>query len=94
MSPIMSKIPAPKRYFKIRSKTTGLYRKTGAGRQNWAKNGKIWTGTGPLRQYINLCSGCEWNDIQDWEVVELEMKEVCTKEVYEMIDIMKILRKK
>ena len=65
-------------HFKIRNKTTGLFRKPGAYEfRAWSKSGKVWVGSGPLRNHLNLC--IENNiDMSDWEIIEFEMTEKST----------------
>jgi hypothetical protein len=98
----MAKPPAPKRYFKIRHKASGLWSKGGAAAgayggdhgRNWNKNGKVWHGLGPLRLHLHLVMNEYKGNIADWEVVEYSMLPVETKPAHEMIDLMKMLKKR
>lgn len=67
------------RYFKIRDTETGLFSLGGwsspghmgyYGRPNgWSKTGKMWKGTGPLKNHLN-----SFNSISPkWEIVEYEV---------------------
>ena len=91
----------PQRFFKIRHKKSGLYNKgdrmldelvDGTG-QCWSKSGKMWAGTGPLRNHLNGVLTCH-GDISDWEVIEVKLVEVETKTATDWVDIIKILKRK
>jgi hypothetical protein len=93
----MSKDPKTKRYFKVRHKVSGLYSKGGATYSEgvgseWSKNGKIWTGTGPLRSHLSHAIEYKCN-IVNWEVIEFQLTEVGVAPAVDMIDIMKLLKK-
>jgi len=94
----MAKPPAPKRYFKIRHKTSGLWSKGVAGSAHtgvyWSKNGKVWHSLGSLRLHLHLVVGEYKRDISNWEVIEYSMSPVETKPAIEMVDTMKLLKKR
>jgi hypothetical protein len=63
--------------YKIRQKSTGLY-STGGYWPKFTKNGKTWSGSGPLKNHLKLTqepySGSRKNPytpVEDFEIVEL-----------------------
>ena len=75
-------------YYKIRSKTDPeLFRKADG---SWNKSGKVYDTLGKLRTTITLNMN-SYNDyirkqVQDWEIVEYEVR---VKEVKQLIDVIK-----
>jgi hypothetical protein len=97
----------PKRYFKIRCKVTGLYSKGTSYisalysstspdksfiRPGFTENGKIWAGTGPLRNHLNLVIKSKGFNIDDLEIVECELIEKPPVPISDYCNIMKILK--
>ena len=75
-------------YYKIRNKKDPeLFRKADG---SWNKSGKVYDTLGKLRSTItyNMNSSSEYTreKIQDWEIVEFEVR---VKEVKQLIDIVK-----
>lgn len=74
-------------HYKIRSKSTGKF-KNGGSDVRWGSTGKVWRGTGPLRNHLNLFNG---KIPPDWEVVEYQMVENTVKPAHEYINLLKVL---
>lgn len=75
-------------YYKIRKKShPGLFRKADG---SWNGSGKVYDTLGKLRavitQHMNSTSDYHRGQIQDWEIVEYEVR---VKEVKQLIDIVK-----
>lgn len=67
-------------FFKIRHKTTGLYRLAGGGMPGrWSKTGKAWPNVSYLKNHINMvrhwCTGELPPECKNWEVVIVEVEE-------------------
>lgn len=84
-------------FYKIRDKNTGLFSPGGCDANEpssrWKKTGKVWRGTGPLRNHLNmfLHRGIPIS----WEVVEYEEIEKSVKPAAELVKpetLMKRLR--
>lgn len=60
--------------YKIRNTVTGLYSKGGSDGQ-WSKNGKIWSGIGPLKLHFNVLSRQGRVEYRDAVVCEIEIVE-------------------
>jgi hypothetical protein len=65
--------------YKIRSKKTGLF-STGGSSPRWSKKGKIWAGSGPLNNHLNVIKeyggyGKIVYDREEAELVEYELIE-------------------
>jgi hypothetical protein len=63
--------------YKIRHKQTGLY-SSGGSTPRWNARGKTWTSRGPLNAHLGLVMDTEWRraDMKNWEIVELEVREI------------------
>lgn len=74
-------------YYKIRSKTTGLY-SNGKTYSTWTKDGKTWTNISKLRAHLTLrLNGRIIHDALDnWEIVEYEVKESNIKNINDVIN--------
>lgn len=90
-------------FYKIRSKSTGLYRCAG-GEPKWTKSGKVFDTLGKIRLFVTNCinhnqhyaHGRLVNDFSDWQVVEYEANENEIKDVHEILKaetIIKMLKK-
>lgn len=91
-----------KKMYKLRHKRLGLFSPGGSDSvylHRWTKTGKTWSGTGPLKNHINLLLE-NWKtnhlprgnlDFNDVEVVEYEMREVSVKPAHEFVNIIKLL---
>ena len=71
--------------YKIRNVKTGLY-STGGLYPRWTKAGKTWSGIGPLRVHLAQHLRHSIQDINDWRVVEIEVRELAAHEVHEMLN--------
>lgn len=70
-----------KKIYRIRHKITGMFsmggesvHKNGTG-YGWSKNGKIWTGLGPLRNHLNGYAKSSPGRLDDWEVITYDLVE-------------------
>ena len=79
-------------HYKVRNKTTGLYSK-GTAYNEWAKIGKTYTTLGKLRSFLTRCFNSDYmrQYINEFEIVELEVRERGSKDVHEVMDPKKIL---
>jgi hypothetical protein len=75
-------------YYKIRKKSAPEFFRKADG--TWNGSGKVYDTLGKLRavitQHMNSHSEYHRNQIQDWEIVEFEVR---VKEVKQLIDIVK-----
>jgi hypothetical protein len=84
-------------HYKIRSKTNReLYVKGTPAYHSYNKDGRLFSSIGQLRTFITcvLNSGSEHvrRDLHDWEVVELELRHVDTKDLIDVIKPEKIIK--
>lgn len=90
----MSKQEITKLY-KIRNRETGLY-SSGGQWPSWSRAGKTWTNLGPLRSHLAQHLGDKnyhkGTDMSQWQVVEIEVREVAYREVHEMLSSQQMLR--
>ena len=80
-------------YYKIRNKTTGLYRKSDG---SWNKQGKVYDTTGKIRSFLTLTLRTK-SIHPDWEIVEFTVVETARKDPHEVMDpkrLVEILAKK
>lgn len=57
--------------YRIRDKNTGLFSCGGSFQPSFTSKGKIWRGTGPLKNHLNQVAKIPDN----WEIIELEVVE-------------------
>lgn len=83
-------------FYRIRSKTTGLYITGTPVYGNWTKTGRKFTSIGRVRAYITLSmkSPTPWagkTHISDWIIEESQLVKIGDKEVSEIITPKKLL---
>ena len=74
-------------YYKIRHRQTGLY-STGGAYPKWTRGGKVWNNLGMLRSHLAMHLPTDYrsgSDMNDWLVVEIEMREVGIHPVHEVV---------
>ena len=67
----------PQGMFKIRDRETGLY-STGGYHPRWTKAGKVWRGSGALRNHLSLAKSRRMPGMLSWEVIELSLSVVAS----------------
>ena len=89
-------------FFKIRNTKSGLHSKGGADAwlsdngSHWAKLGKTWQGSGPLRNHLSYVIEVHGSIPDHWEVIEMEMVEKSRKPAGECVSsaaLVKLLKK-
>jgi len=86
------------RYFRIRNLATGKFSKGGSGAfydhsSYWSSTGKVWKGTGPLRNHLNVVIETHGTIPTNWEVIEYEFNVVAVENASKYVDILKLLKK-
>lgn len=77
-------------FYRIRSKTTGLYKIGTPGYRGWSKSGRKFPTKGSLRQFITL--SIKKNTVMtDWIIEESQLVPIGDKEVSEIITPKKLL---
>ena len=75
-------------YYKIRKKSDPELFRLADGR--WNKSGKVYDTLGKLRATItyNMNSSCDYTrkQVQDWEIVEFEVRVKEVKQLFDVID--------
>lgn len=79
-------------YYKIKNKKTGLYKNAGKWNR-WTRDGKVWTTLGRLRAHLTLTlNGYIIHDaLENWEIVEYEVREIDYKNINDIIKSEKII---
>jgi hypothetical protein len=78
-------------YYKIRNKTNPeLYHKGGVYNL-WSKSGKTWSTLGKLRSMITMHMRNSHRGMDDWEIVEYEVREVAVRAPHEVMDAKKLV---
>lgn len=79
-------------YYKIKNKKTGLY-KTGGSWNKWSRDGKLWTALGQIRAHLtmNLNGRIIHDALENWEVIEYEVREIDYKNINDVIKPEKII---
>ena len=77
-------------FYRIRSKTTGLYRNGTPNYGGWSKSGRKFPTMGSLRQFITL-SIKKGTLMSDWTIEESQLVPIGDKEVSDIITPKKLL---
>ena len=73
----------PQGMFKIRDRETGLY-STGGYHPRWTKAGKVWRGSGALRNHLWLAKSRRMPGVLSWEVIEPSLSVVASCTLWEL----------
>lgn len=81
--------------YKIRHRETGLY-STGGQWPSWTRSGKTWTTLGTLRSHLAQHLGDKRHrratDMSQWQVVEIEVREVAHHDVHSILSSKQMLK--
>ena len=77
-------------FYRIRSKTSGLYRTGTPGYGGWSKSGRKFPAMGSLRQFITLSIKKD-TVMSDWIIEESQLVPIGDREVSEIITPKKLL---
>ena len=77
-------------FYRIRSKTSGLYKTGTPGYGGWSKTGRKFPAMGSLRQFITL-SIKKGTTMSDWIIEESQLVPIGDKEVSDIITPKKLL---